>query len=509
MSTVVATLKGKVRGTEERGVYVFRGIPFARPPVGDLRFQPPQPAEPWSGIRDASRFGPAAPQPERPAGVPGGGGSYPNQSEDCLYLNVWTPAADGARRPVLVWIHGGGFTIGTGGDPRYEGAALAARGNVVVVTLNYRLGALGFLHTPDFPADAGITANCGILDQIRALEWVRDEIAAFGGDPGHVTVFGESAGGMSVGTLLGTPRARGLFHRAILQSGAAHHAAAPDAAAVTAHAVLQDVGLSAEEAANLRSLPAERILEAQLRVAALNPGSGMGFTPVVDGDLLPRPPLQAIADGLSGDIPVLIGSNLDEWKLMVASDPRVAGLTPEELAARLTAVLPEDAATPESVARAIEIYRDALTARGTPVDPYEILCAFESDRWFAMPATRLAEQQSRHQSNTYAYLFTWRSPALEGRLGACHALDVPFVFGTINHPVLRPFAGEGPAAESLSKTMQDAWLAFARTGNPSTAALGEWPRYRPDQRATMVLGERCHVENAPLAAQQVFWDGVI
>jgi carboxylesterase type B len=570
MDLLVETRRGTVRGVAERGLAVFRGIPFARPPIGPLRFGPPQPPPPWTGVRDAGRFGSASAQNAAVAG-PLLSLGIGRTGEDCLYLNVWTPGADRRRRPVLVWIHGGAFVLGAGSQTLYDGAALARRGDVVVVTVNYRLGALGFLRLRDrFGQRLAATGNEGLLDQIAALEWVREEIEAFGGDPGCVTIFGESAGSMSCATLLGLPRARGLFHRAILQSGAANFVWPREVAAKVTECFLDRLGAESPEA--LRAATVERVLQAQRRcffemlmgdrhvLGALSPAGqriagalflglalarrrfgdvvsplsrglvslirrgraaapesrvaalqalrarGLPFQPVMDGEIMPRAPLDAVRDGAARDIPLLVGTNLDETKLFVPLDPEAATLDEAALLARCAESIPGRTRSGDHAARkAIEVYRAARAARGERVEPGELWFAIESDRTMRHPAMRLAALQAAHQRQTYAYLFTWPSPVLGGMLGSCHGLDVPFVFGTHVHPLIRPFAGKGPEARALAERIQDAWLAFARTGRPDA---GDWPAYDGARRRTMILDRQWRVESAPREAERAFWDSL-
>ena len=551
---------------------MFRGLPFARPPVGPLRFRPPEPAEPWSGVRDAARFGPSASQNGALVG-PLMSLGISRTGEDCLYLNVWTPAADRGRRPVLVWIHGGAFVLGSGSQMLYDGATLARRGDVVVVTVNYRLGALGFLRLRDrFGERLPASGNEGRLDQVAALEWVRDEIAAFGGDPGSVTIFGESAGAMSCATLLGMPRARGLFHRAILQSGAANYLWPRATASRIADQVLTDLAVASPE--DLRAAAPARLLAAQRRLfmdlmlgehhvlGTLSPAGqrmagavflglalarrrfggvtapvarglldllrrrgrrrrapaapemaalralrtqGLPFQPVIDGDVIPRQPLAAIRDGEAHAIPLLIGTNLDEARLFAPLDPEATTLDEAELLARCREAIPGGT---DAARRAIAVYRDARAARGERVEPGDLWFAIESDRTMRYPAMRLAALQAAHQPETYAYLFTWPSPAMGGLFGACHALELPFLFGTLEHPLIRPFTGKGPAAHVLAGQIQDAWIAFARTGRPAHAGIGDWPAYDTAHRRTMILDRQCRVEPAPRDAERRFWESL-
>jgi len=512
---IVETSYGKLQGVEEHGVRVFRGIPFAQPPVGARRFAPPQRHEPWAGVRAAARFGSAAPQNPSLLG-PVLGLDLGDTSEDCLTLNVWTPAPDGGRRPVLVWIHGGAFVMGGGRQVLYDGQTLARRGDVVVVTINYRLGSLGFLQLDEL-TDGAIpaTGNEGLLDQIGALEWVRDEIATFGGDPANVTLFGESAGSISVATLLGTPRARGLFHRAILQSGAANFVCSRSHARRAAESICTELGLDRRGAARLRDVPAAEILAAQQRAYLTMQGKlrGLPFAPVVDGVVLPEHPFTTIAGGLSTDVDVLVGTNLDEMKLFGLMDPQVRSLDADALVRRCERVIPgEDATGTTHGRRAVVTYRRTRAKRGQSVEPAELWFAIDSDRAFRYPAMRLAELQQAHQPHTYAYLFTWPSPFMEGVLGSCHALEIPFVFGTHGHPMITRFAGDGRAAERLAQDMQDAWIHFAHSGRPAVAGADDWPAYDPTHRATMLFGRDTHVEDAPYEEERrfwEFWDGVI
>ncbi|HKW95748.1 MAG TPA: carboxylesterase/lipase family protein [Methylomirabilota bacterium] len=571
MDVLVETRRGTVRGLSEGGLAVFRAIPFARPPLGPLRFAPPEPATPWVGVRDAVRFGPAAAQngaligPLMSLGIDRTG-------EDCLYLNVWTPGADRRRRPVLVWIHGGAFILGAGSQMLYDGSVLARRGDVVVVTINYRLGALGFMRLADrFGRRLAATGNEGLLDQVAALSWVRDEIEAFGGDPDNVTIFGESAGAMSCATLLGVPRAHGLFHRAILQSGAANFLWPREVAAAVTDCFLDELGLGSPEA--LRAADPSLLLKAQRRcfmdmmmgtghvlgamsatgqrvagtlflglalarrrfggaasslsrglvrvlkrrggVPAVSPRiaalqalrtRGLPFQPVVDGDVLPVAPLEAIRAGAARDVSLLIGTNLDETRLFLPLDPEAATLDEAALLARCAEAIPNGESVGGGAEEAVAVYRWARAARGEPVEPGDLWFAIESDRTMRAPAMRLAAEQAVHQRQTYAYLFTWPSPALGGMLRSCHALELPFVFGTLEHPLIRPLTGKGPEARALAAAIQDAWIAFARTGRPAHAGLGDWPGYDAANRRTMILDRRCRVESAPREAERAFWD---
>jgi para-nitrobenzyl esterase len=400
-----------------------------------------------------------------------------------------------------VWIHGGAFTLGSGSQTMYDPTHLAGR-DVVVVRINYRLGALGFLNLAPELGDAYEgSGNLGILDQIAALRWVRENIAAFGGDPECVTIFGESAGGMSVGTLLGTPSAHGLFHRAIPQSGAAHSVgSAADAASVVAE-TLAALGLS--RAQTLLEVPPDKLLEAQTVVTRRLAGRALlPYRPCVDGAALPQHPHQAIADGLSAEVPVLVGTTRDEWTLLSLIDPATATLDEASLRKRVALWVGDGDAL-------IGAYGAARRARGAPDDPRALFIAIETDRVFRIPAIRLGEAQSAHQPDTYKYLFTWESPMLGDLLGACHGIDVPFVFGSAATPVAEKFVGTGPGVQALTERTVAAWLEFARSGKPGHGDLPEWPAFEPGRRATMLLGPECGVEHDPFGAERAAWDGIL
>jgi para-nitrobenzyl esterase len=503
--TVVTTSHGKLEGVEQAGIKIFKGVPFAAPPVGALRWMPPEKPAAWSGTRDARNFSAIGYQNRTQSGpftamnVPG------EMSEDCLYLNIWTPGTHGAPRPVMVWIHGGGFTFGAGSQDIYDSAALAARGNTVIVTINYRIGAFGFLRLADITnGRIASTGNEGILDQIAALRWVRDNIAEFGGDPSNVTIFGESAGGMSVGTLLASPLARGLFHKAIPQSGSCNTSGSIQKANRTAEYVLKMLGASPTNPDALRALPPEALLKGVwLPNGARNPELGMAYQPVVDGVVLPKAAIDLVAEGSADGVPVMAGATLEEWKLFTLLDPSLMQLDRRGLGARLGHRL-----EPEAADLVIDTYENARAARGDSTAIADLFAAIETDRVFRVPGVRLSETHHRREPRSYNYLFTWKSPAMGGVLGACHALELGFLFGTHHIPGMAMFCGEGPDADRLSTEMQDAWLAFARHGDPSCDSIGEWPGYNESTRATMIFGTRSGAENAPLDAERRAWESL-
>jgi para-nitrobenzyl esterase len=500
--STVAAPAGRVQGMEKDGVVQFRGIPFAVPPVGELRFRPTRPLGSWDGTLDATRYGALAPQNPSPIESMLGASTRPT-SEDCLTLNVWTPAVDEAARPVMVWIHGGAYEAGTGSIPWYDGSSLARNGDVVVVTINYRLGALGFLHLADVLGDDYAESGlCGTLDQVLALEWVRDNIAAFGGDPGNVTIFGESAGGMSVGTLLGVPAARGLFHHAIAQSGATRHVWMPDEAAVVTGLFLDALGTD-----DVLSAPVERILAAQQAAGMqlleaggrdLRGGLGVPFRPVIGTEGLPRHPLDAVRDGEASDVTVIAGSTAEEWNLFLIVERQRGGIDDDALLWRAERIF--GAALGEGAGQhAVEVYRRSRPGASAE----DIWCALATDWMFRIPAIRLLEAQSVHQPNAFGYVFSHRSTAFGGVLGACHAVEIPFAFDNLHRKGVELFLGEvDDDARATARAMSSAWLSFARTGDP------EWPRYDVDRRATMNLCGRPEVIDDPGRADRELWEGV-
>jgi para-nitrobenzyl esterase len=493
-TNTVDIAQGHLKGFSKDGVLRFNGIPYAKPPVGELRWRPAEPAGPWPGVRDAARFGNIAPQ------IQGAaerliGGTTGAQSEDCLYLNVWTPGCDSAKRPVLVWIHGGAFVNGAGSLGTYNGKYLAARGDVVIVTINYRLGALGFLNLRDATdGKIGATGTEGLSDQVVALNWVKQHIGAFGGDPDNVTIFGESAGAMSVGALLAAPSARGLFHKAILQSGAAHIGHGREHSARIARLFLEKLG--AGDADTLMALPHDAILKAQEAILEIpRDTGGLPFGPTIDGALLPARAIGDVRAGSAKGVPILCGTTADEWKLFTASRPKLRLMDSAKLRRYTAGLVGEDQA-------------DTLLDAYTTGSSFERWNAVMTDHSFTVPSARLLEAQSAF-APTFSYRFDWRSPLLGGVLGACHALELGFVFGTYNEKMAGAFFGSGPRAAALSTAMMEAWIAFARTGDPSNAMIGAWPRYDAATRATMMLGAGDpHVANAPEDFRRKAWDAV-
>ena len=490
MTPTATTSYGALRGADVDGIAAFKGIPFARPPVGELRWRAPQKAESWSGERDATQFGPSSLQRSLPGGI-GDLIGIPSErlDEDCLYLNVWTPAADAGRRPVMVWIHGGGNVVGSGSQPRIDGQHLARRGDVVVVTLNYRLGALGFLHCPEI----GASGNEALLDQVAGLRWVREEIQNFGGDASNLTVFGQSAGGFDIAQLMAMPAAKGCFDKAVPMSGSLIPQVPAAEAASTAQRFAERFG----GADKLRAMPAEDILDYQVELTGGSLGSPVRFGPVLDGTVITDDAAVGIGNGRNTKgMPLLIGNTRDESALFNANNEAVRALERDGLVERVAGLVGDRA---EAVVAA---YTDARAGRGCDCSPQAVLSAIMTDNTFRLPGIRTAELHGSHTPYVWMYLFDWESPAWEGRLGSCHSLDIPFVWGTYRAEKMADFCGSGPGVEDLSAKMMDIYLAFARTGDPSTDALPDWPRFTPERRATMHLGPDCGVENAPMEEER-------
>jgi para-nitrobenzyl esterase len=493
---IVDTRSGKVQGIDHGGIHVFRGIPYAAPPVGKLRWKQPQRETAWDDVRDATEFSASSAQGAFLLDQMLGGIERP-KSEDSLYLNVWTPGLDDARRPVMVWIHGGAFMFGEGATPWYDGTAFATRGDVVVVTINYRLGSFGFLHLADLFGDelAG-SGNLGLLDQVAALEWVRDCIEAFGGDPERVTIFGESAGAGSVATLLGMPAASGLFDAAIPQSGAASWFATTERATEIATVLIDALGVAPGDIDALYAKTTDEIITAQAAVGLETDETGLPFQPVVDGVVLPRPPLEAIAGGSAAGVRLLVGTNHDEMTLFTMMDPALAGLDETGLRARIRNYWGGD-----NVDEFLATYRRLNP--GASVQ--DLWVAMGTDALFRLPAIELAERQCAH-APVWSYLFTWETPVFGGILKSTHAVEIPFVFDALDAPGSEVFTGTGEERAAIARRMHDAWIAFARDGDPGHAAIPEWPRYDADRRATMRIDATWELLEDPDSDTRRLWE---
>jgi para-nitrobenzyl esterase len=494
-TAIIETKSGKIQGYMEDDIHVFKGVPFAAPPIEDLRFSPPIDAEPWDDVLETTEYSPWALQGFSPLELLLG--KPPSQSEDCLKLNIWTPSTDDKKRPVMFWIHGGAFRSGSGALPLYQGSALARRGDVVVVTINYRIGCFGYLYIP------GVIANVGQFDQIKALEWVRDNIEAFGGNPEDITIFGESAGGVAVMTLLAMPAAKGLFHRVISQSGPFFE---PKPNVKSTYKLFRKLKLQKGDLDALRKVPGDKIIKLQdliQRQAA--PWDLIQFGPRIDGDTLPVHPLKALQDGAGKDIELIIGCTKDESRLFTALLPQLRKMEADAVQKMVLGFL-KTINKDETINQQIyETYRESTKELGSTL-PLDILNAIFTDYMFRVPATRYAEAQKAHQPNTYNYLFTWPSPAIKGMLGSCHAIELAFIFGTLNVPKMDMFFGKGPDAEKLSENMMDTWLAFAHSGNPNNESIPEWPSYNTEKRATMFMDKEFKIVEAPFDKERAVWD---
>ena len=504
-SPQVSTRSGHVAGLARGEVELFRGIRYARPLTPDRRVAAPEPVGSWQGVLDASRWAPAAPQEDVPVMGVGATG------EDCLALNIWRPLRRQGPLPVMVWIHGGGFATGASHQALYEASALARDNGVIVVSLNYRLGILGFGYWAEQGVPGAVT-NAGLRDQLLALEWVRDHIADFGGDPGNVTLFGESAGGMSIACLLAAPSARGLFHRAIIQSGSADHVVAPAEAARITRRFAEAAG--GDAAACLRGDLAG-IVRAQRACFATTvnrgrherpvPQFGMTLMPVFGDDVLPAHPLEAMALGASADLPLLLGTTVDEWTLFYLT-PQAMGrgdARPEPDEARLRHEF--ERVLPGRGEALLPAYR-ALLPAATPGS--EVFCAYETDRMFRIPTARLAEARFGAPAPTWHYLFDWPC-AWNRRLKACHVMEVPFVFGITDQPTGQFFTGGGEAAAALSAQVRAAWTAFARGAAPAAPGWPAWEPYREAGRATLRIAAATRRQDDPERERRLLWEGLI
>jgi len=493
-TTVRTTGHGPVAGRAEGDGGVFLGVPYGAPTDGAGRFAPPRPPEPWSEPFDCTRPGPSAPQNpsilETALGMHG-----MTYTEDCLRLNVFSPDLDGSA-PVMVWLHGGGFETGTASMSWYDGRSLARRG-VVVVAVGYRLGALGYLRVP-----GAVGSGCfGLLDQIAALEWVRDNVAAFGGDPDRVTVFGESAGAMSIGALLGAPTASGLFHRAILQSGSTHNVHSDAHAGTVAGRFAAAAGVAPDDLDALRALSLDDVLAAQGAIGRDDDGSfGLPWQPVLGSDAVPGRPLEAVRAGAAAGVDLLVGTTLDEMKLFPLISPGLAEVDAETLRARAEAYSTSAGREPGSLLAAYDARTGALPAPDRWLD-------LLTDLVFRIPAIRLAEAQARHGARVRMYLFAERSDLL----GSCHALDLPYTWDNLDAPGTEVLVGAlTDERRRLARQMGDAWTSFAAgADDPGPDDVPEWPAYDEGRRATMRFAAAgVDVVDDPMASERAWWDGL-
>ncbi len=510
---IVEISSGKLRGVMIEGVAAYKAIPYGAPTAGENRFMPPRPPVPWAGIRDATAYLGQSPQSRygmatrAELGDFAGSADATPETEDCLTLNVWTPGSAG-QRPVMVWLHGGAFASGSANNPRLQGSRLARHHDVVVVTVNQRLNIFGHLDLSACDPDFAQSGNAGTLDMLAALRWVRAHIAAFGGDPGNVTIFGESGGGAKVCTLLAMPAAVGLFHRAIVQSGAAIRLREPERALRLTEAVLNTLGLSRAEVHQLRALSIAQ-LQAAIGPAtqAIGPAKARFFDrypfgPTVDGDILPHHPFDPAAPAISAHIPLIVGDTKDEAAWFLASDDQwwTHALTEADLRLRVAAV------AGAHTDRVLDLYRQLHPA----ADPTARLTAVLTDANFRIRSLVLSERRARQNAGPlcqnagllWMYGFAYESPHFDGRMKSSHALDVPFTFDTID---LTNTTDCSAAAHGLATAMSGTWAAFARSGVPQHGGIPPWPTYDLTSRATLVLDTAPRIVNDPGAATRALW----
>ena len=510
MSPPVATAHGRVRGLVRYGVNQFYGVPYGASTAGANRFMPPRKPEPWAGVRETvvyagrSPQAPAAQQRPELATVWGPVDTLA-VGEDCLTLHVWTPGLDNARRPVMVWLHGGAFSYGSANSPRYDSTRLAQRNDVVVVAVNHRLNIFGHLDLSGLGGERfAQSGNVGVLDLVVALEWVRDHAERFGGDPGNVTIFGQSGGGGKVSALLAMPRAKGLFHKAIIQSGASVRFAERERTTRLADAVLKHLGLGPKQLDALQALPLERLQEAVVPAQATLPRPRQplldryNFGPVIDGSVLPAHPFDPGAPALSDDIPLMIGGTKDESAIFLAPDDEVWNRAVTE------------AGLPERIAKVVGTATTDLVAYYKRRDP----AASASDRLITMlsmsnfhvRSVLLAERKAaRGKAPVWMYSFDWETPAFGGRLKSSHSVEVPFVFDTLH------VIGEGhrkPGAQALADRVSKTWATYARHGDPANDLLPAWPTYTAGQRSTMLLDDECRIVGDPDGEVRPAWSKV-
>jgi para-nitrobenzyl esterase len=492
----VTTTAGKIRGVHEAGVYTFRGVPYGATTTGAGRFQPPTKPKPWTNVRETTALGQRSPQL-----LTAFHGVVPPEvevmdrdemmGEDCLVVNVWTPTLERGRKlPVMVWLHGGGFTSGSGGFICYDGIELARKHDVVCVTVNHRLSAFGYLYLAGFGSDRYAAAsNVGNLDIIAALEWVRDNIADFGGSPENVTIFGQSGGGGKVSSLMAMPAAHGLFRRAIVQSGADVKGISHDAASQAAERYLARLNLKPTQLDQLHQLPLEQLLKA----TDTSGGPPINFGPVVDGRSLPNDPFDPTAPVLSGNVPLLIGTV--ETEVTFFPNQQLEPMDDAAFHAKVKQLL--RSASDADVDRVIGAYRAGRRDRAN-TDLYLIMASDATFRaGVLLEAERKAEQT---QAAVYQYYFTWRSPVRDGKLRTFHTLEIPFVFDNVD--ACKSMTGSGADRAALAQRMSSAWVAFARTGNPNHAGLPSWVPYDNTRRATMIFNDECVLLNDPYGSEQ-------
>ena len=508
----VETVYGKIRGTTEDGLHSFKGIHYGASTAGKNRFMPPQPPRPWTGVREATEYGPSCWQPSEGTTRIGFWGSTGADalSEDCLVLNVWTRGLkDNGKRPVMVWIHGGGFrTESANHSPFYNGAELARTYDVVVVSVNHRLGIYGYLHLGDiFGEKYATSGNNGMLDLVEALKWVRDNIAGFGGDPGNVMIFGESGGGAKVSTLLAMPAAKELFHRAVIQSGPGLRVKAREDATLCAKEFLNEVHVTSERTHWLHEMKAYVIYQAWMALSQGAERAGGDMSPVVDGKVIPAHPFDPVAAPTAAGVPVIVGTNKDEWLFMMMRDPLFGKYDETQMRQRVVATLSQRLNDKVATERADDLIAGYRRTR-PGATPHDILGAIGSDR-MRIASVRLAERKAAgSRAPVYMYLFTWESEVSRGQLKSAHSFEIPFVFNYMNDPSVM-FLGNKPERLKLAAAMSGAWVAFARSGDPNHKGLAKWPTYDKKTRTTMMFNIENKVQNDPFGEERKLWEGII
>jgi len=486
---IVATQSGKVEGIQTKnGVLAFLGIPFAQAPKGDLRFAPPVEVVPWEGVRDATHAGTSAPQmldDLEPS-------SKFAQDEDCLNLDIWTPGLDGKKRPVIVYIHGGAFIGGGSNDPVYDGANISKRGDIVFASINYRIGMLGFLYLEDFGAEFKGSGSNGIRDQVMALRWIKNNIARFGGDPENITIMGESAGAQSVFALIGLPQAKGLFQKGIAESGTINAFRTKEEAAALTKQFMRIANVT--DVAGLRKLKPAEVIDAQVRLASeVGPMASRMCAPVVDGTVIPKDLLAAIQDGAAAGISLLNGTVHDEYCYWIGYYPVLKTKPLSQFLAENTWVARNLGDQKQGV---LDFYKKKYPMPGPDKSSVSSSVAFVTDLQFLMQHIRVSEAQEKH-AKVWMYRFDWKSQVPNKEyLNACHAIEVPFVLNTFSSALADEIVGPNPPM-ALSEVVQDAWISFARTGDPNHKGLPEWPAYEPAHRATMIFDTKSKVVEDP------------
>jgi para-nitrobenzyl esterase len=492
---VVQTIQGQVAGFhDDYGVNTFLGISYAAPPTGALRFAPPQAAENWTYVRPAYQFSPTCPQPLDEIEV----SSLLYQDEDCLSLNIWTPGNDDNKRPVVVWIHGGGFVQGGTGDPLYNGAHLAKRGDIVVATINYRVAALGFLALDSFGAEFAGSGNLALQDQIAALTWIKNNISRFGGDPTNITIMGESAGGASVSFLMISPRAKGLFQKVIAQSGTLNLARTKEKAAQFTQRFMELAG--AKDVTGLRALSAQRIVDIEgelLKEAGFE--ADWVFAPVMDDIVIPLDPMKTLATGAAAGIPLMNGTNHDEYRYWTLYFPPLNYIPSEMLLPSIPGVATRLGDRLDPI---MDHYRKRLPSPGLSGVTFALI----TDMAFRIPHIRVSDIQSKY-APVWMYRFDWKSTVSED-LGACHTIELPFLFRTFDSPKRYQEVGANPPMV-LSDVVMDAWITFIRSGNPNGPGLADWPAYDTKRRAAMIFNDRSAVQDDPDRETRLLYKGLL